>query len=101
MSIGQGTSAFGFYPKFGWNADAAVATVHMLIQSPQSGPDFNRVVALNSSTLKNTNPTTWKVYASTPASQDPYILVLLLRLLTAPNGEGCAGLVRISTPLDL
>jgi hypothetical protein len=71
VDIAQGSIAKGGNPKIGWNYDSLVVSLVMSYGTFSS--EFNKVVAFDSSTLRNTNPATWKNYVD--ARQDPYLLV--------------------------
>jgi hypothetical protein len=66
LDVAQGSIAKGGVPKIGWNYDSLVVSLGM-------NNGTNTVVAFDSSTLKNTNPATWKYYLD--VRQDPSQLV--------------------------
>jgi hypothetical protein len=68
IDISQGTVAHGGTPKIGWNADALVVSLYMSDQQA-----FNKVIAFDSSTLTNSDPTKWKYNETT--RQDPNLFV--------------------------
>jgi hypothetical protein len=70
MDIAQGSIAKGGSPKIGWNYDSLVVS---LVMSNGTPTHSNTVVAFDSSTLKNTNPATWKYYVY--SRQDPNLFV--------------------------
>jgi hypothetical protein len=70
VDIALGSIAKGGNPKIGWNYDSLVVSLGM---SDGTLTHSNKVVAFDSSTLKNTNPGTWKYYVDT--RQDPNLFV--------------------------
>jgi hypothetical protein len=70
VDIARGSMAKGGDPKIGWNFDSLVVTLGM---GTVNSPSFNRVVAFDSSTLKNTNPATWKYYVDTRQDPNPFV----------------------------
>jgi hypothetical protein len=68
VTMTQGGFGFAGVPKIGWNYDALVVSVTVVVN-----PVSNKVFAFDQSTLKNTNPAAWKYYVTN--RPDPNIFV--------------------------